>query len=63
LDKKMPVVLVPIHMNECKVKGNSESLKVAICTTAPTSKEREGTTNDSSEKSSNWVTTKTRFGR
>jgi hypothetical protein len=31
-------------------------------TTAPATEEREGTTNVSSEKSSHWVTTKTRFG-
>ncbi len=62
LDKKMPVVSVPININDCKVKGNLESLKVVMRIAAPASKKREGTTNVSSEKSSNWVTTKTRFG-
>ncbi len=63
LDKKMPVVSVPINLDEYKVKDDLESLKVVTRTTAPTTKEREGTTNVSSKKSSNWVTTKTRFGR
>jgi hypothetical protein len=63
LDKKIPVVSVPINMNEREVQDNSESLEVAMRTAAPTSKEREGTMNVSSEKSSNWVTTKTRLGR
>jgi hypothetical protein len=63
LDKKMPDVSVPITMNERKVKNNSESLEIVMRTTAPTVEEREGTTNVSSEKSSNWMTTKTRFGR
>jgi hypothetical protein len=62
LDKKMPAVSVPINMNERKVEDNSESLKVVTCKTAPATEEREGTMNVSSEKSSNWVTTKTRFG-
>jgi hypothetical protein len=63
LDKKMPVISVPINMNERKVKDNSESLKVEMRTAAPALKERrEDTMNVSSEKSSNWVTTKTRFG-
>jgi hypothetical protein len=61
LDKKMSVVSVPINMNERKVKDDSESLKVVMRTAAPASEEKEGTTNVSSEKSSNWVTTKTRF--
>ncbi len=59
----MPVVSVSINMNECKVKDNLVSLEVVMRTTAPATKEMEGTTNGSSEKSSNWVTTKTRFGR
>ncbi len=62
LDRKMPVVSVPINMNKRKVEDNLESLKVVMLTTAPTTEEREGTTNVSLEKSSNWVTTKTRFG-
>jgi hypothetical protein len=62
LDKKMPVVSVPINMNEYKVKDDSESLEVVMFTAAPATEDREGTTNVSSEKSSNWVTTKTRFG-
>jgi hypothetical protein len=61
MDKKMPVVSVPINMNECKVKDNSESLEVVTCTTATATKEKEGNMNVSSEESSNWVTTKTRF--
>jgi hypothetical protein len=63
LYKKMPIVLVPINMNESEVKDDLESLKVVMRTTAPTTEEREGTMNLSSEKSSNWVTTKTRLGR
>jgi hypothetical protein len=63
LDKKMPVVSVPTNMNEFKVKDNLESLEVVTCTSAPATEEREGTTNVSSEKSNDWVTTKTRFGR
>jgi hypothetical protein len=59
----MPFVSVPINMNEHEVKDDSESLEVVTCTTAPASKQREGTTNVSSEKSSNWVTTKTSLGR
>jgi hypothetical protein len=63
LDRKLPVASVPINMNEHKVKDDSESLKVVTPTTAPATEEREDTTNVSSEKSSNWVTIKTRFGR
>jgi hypothetical protein len=63
LDKKMPVFSVPINMNEGEVKDNSESLEVVRHTTAPVTEEREGTTNVSTEKSINWVTTKTRFWR
>jgi hypothetical protein len=48
LDNKMPVVSVPINMNECKVKDVSESLEVVIYTTVPTTEERVGTTNVSS---------------
>ncbi len=44
LDKKMPVVSVPINMNECKVEDDSEPLEVATRTTAPVSEEKEGTT-------------------
>jgi hypothetical protein len=62
LDKKIPVVSVPINMNERKVEDNSESLKVVMRTTAPATEEREGTTNVCSEKSSDLVTTKTIFG-
>jgi hypothetical protein len=58
----MSVVSIPINMNERKVKDNWQSLKVVTCTTAPTTEEREGTMNVSSDKSSDWVTTKTRFG-
>jgi hypothetical protein len=54
----MPVVSVLINMNECKVEDNLEALEVVTRTAAPTTKDREGTTNVSSEKSSNWVTTK-----
>ncbi len=61
LDRNMPVVSVPINMNERKVKDNLESFKVVTRTAALATEEREGTTNVSSEKSSNWVTTKTRF--
>jgi hypothetical protein len=57
LDKKMPIVSVPINMNECKVEDDLESFEVVMRTTAPTTKEREGNTNVSSEKSSNWVST------
>jgi hypothetical protein len=62
LDKDMLIVSVPINMNECKVKDYLESHKVVTGTTALISKEKEGTTNVSSEKSGNWVPTKTRFG-
>jgi hypothetical protein len=62
LDKKMPLVSVPTNMNEGKVKNDWESLEVVTRTAAPATKEREGTTHVSSEKSSNWVTTKARFG-
>ncbi len=63
LDKKMPVVSVPIIMNKREVKDDSEPREVVTSTTAPVSKEKEGTKNGSSEKSGNWVTNKTRFGR
>jgi hypothetical protein len=61
LDKKMPVVSVPININERKVEDGLESLEVVMRTAAPTTKEREDTTNGSSEKSSNWVITKTKI--
>jgi hypothetical protein len=53
LDKNMLVVSVPINMNECKIKDGSESLEVVMRTTAPATKEKEGTTNVSAEKSRN----------
>jgi hypothetical protein len=53
MDKKMPVVSVPININEREVKDNSELLKLVMCTAAPASEEREGTMNVSSEKSRN----------
>ncbi len=60
LDKDMLVVSVPINMNECKVEDNSESHKVVTGTTAPVSKEKEGTTNVSLENLGNWATRKFR---
>jgi hypothetical protein len=62
LDKKNACCFSSINMNECEVKDILESLKVVTRTAALATREREGTTNVSSEKSSNWVTTKTRFG-
>jgi hypothetical protein len=44
-NKKMPVVSVPINMNEREVKEDSESLEVVTRMTAPATKERGGTMN------------------
>ncbi len=47
LDKRMPIVSVPINMNELEVENDTESIVVVKRTNAPASKEREGTTNAS----------------
>jgi hypothetical protein len=62
LDKQMPIVSVPINMNELEVENNTETIVVVKCTNAPASKESEGTMNASSEKLGDWITARTRFG-
>ncbi len=62
LDKRVPIVSVPINMNEFEVENGTETIVVVKCTNAPASDKREGTTNASLEKSGGWVTTRTRFG-
>jgi hypothetical protein len=47
LDKRMPIVSVPINMNELEVENDTETIVVVKCTNAPASEEREGTTNAS----------------
>jgi hypothetical protein len=59
----MPIVSVPINMNELEVENNTETIEVVKRTNAPASEEREGATNASSEKSGDWVTARTQFGR
>ncbi len=58
----MSLVSAPINMNDREVKDDWESLEVVTRTAAFATEEREGTKHVSSEKLSNWVTTKTRFG-
>ncbi len=44
-------------MNTRKIEDRSEPLEVVTQTNVPDSEEREGTVNDSPEKSGDWVTT------
>ena len=62
LYNQMPIVSVPINMNELEVENDTETIVVVKRTNAPASKEREGTTNASSEKLGDWVTARTQFG-
>jgi hypothetical protein len=62
LDKQMPIVSVPINMNELELENNLETIVVVKRTNAPASKEREGTTNASSKILGDWVTARTQFG-
>jgi hypothetical protein len=58
----MPIVSVPINMNELEVEKDTETIEVVKCTNAPASKEKEGTTNASLENWGDWVTARTQFG-
>jgi hypothetical protein len=62
LDRRMPIVSLPIIMNELEVENNTETIEVFKCTNALASKEREGTMNASLEKSGDWETARTQFG-
>jgi hypothetical protein len=59
LDKRMPIVSIPINMNELEVENIKETIEVVKCTNAPASKKREGTMNASLEKLGDWVTART----
>jgi hypothetical protein len=64
LDKQMPIVSVPINMNDLEVENDTETIDLVVkCTNAPASEEREDTMNASLEKLDDWVTARTRFGR
>jgi hypothetical protein len=58
----MPIVTVPINMNELEVQNDTGTIEVAKRTNAPASKIRERTTNASLEKSGDRVTVRTQFG-
>jgi hypothetical protein len=49
LDKQMPIVSVPINMNELEVENNTETIVIVKRTNAPALEEKEGTTNASLE--------------
>ncbi len=59
LDKQMPIVSVPINMNELEVENDTGTIVVVKRTNAPASKEREGTGNASLEKLGDLVTART----
>ncbi len=61
--EKMPIVSVPINMNVIEVKNDTKTIEITTRVKTSNSKEREGTTNVSSEKSEDWATARTRFGR
>ncbi len=61
--EKMPIVSVSINMNVIEVENDTKMIKITTCTKTSNSKEREGTNNVSLEKSEDWVTARTRFGR
>jgi hypothetical protein len=61
--EKMPIVSVPISRNVIEVKNNTKTIKITTRAKTSNSKETEGTTNVSLEKSEDWVTARTRFGR
>ncbi len=49
--EKMPIVSVPINMNVIEVKNDTKTIEITTRAKTSNSKEREGTTNVSSEKS------------
>ncbi len=61
--EKMPIVSVPINMNAIEVENDTKTIKITMRAKTSNSEEREGTTNFSLEKSEDWVTARTRFGR
>jgi hypothetical protein len=61
--KSMPVVLVPISMNTCKIKDECMQTLDVIMRIVPTSDKRGGATTDLSEKANTkWATYRTRSG-
>jgi hypothetical protein len=61
--EKMPIVSVPLNMNVTEVENDTKRIEITMRAKTFNSKEREGTTNVSSETSEDWVTARTRFGR
>jgi hypothetical protein len=61
--EKMPIVSVPINMNVIEVKNDTKTIEITMCAKTSNSEEREDTTNVSLEKSKDWMTARTRFGR
>ncbi len=60
ITQQLPIVTVPISINDASDKTEIQRLEVA---TFPFSEEREVESNSPSEKTDEWVQAKTRYGR